>query len=342
MARDKGGFKFASNFEVKIQGLLDPRQGVENKEDLINKETFPYDGDTIYMKEGMLVTVSSTQEVYMLISLQNILADDYSGWKLINQSGDSNSNIQVVETAPSELPSDRIVFIQDEKTISVNGTIYKSVNWSILEEEGEGEGEEGEDSVDVQNGIYIVTAKGKFVDPSTVDPTAIGVALITDNQRILISKADATNGTNSTFYWGKNLYGKDIAGITNIRDQDAAKADFNGKANTEAIIAAYNQYRVEIDDKDMCKVLETYTEGGFTDWYVPALGQLFEIYTNKADINAAFSNIGGTALHQSNTYWSSSERDTLNAWYMYCNNSSVGYYSKDYGSYRVRFIRDIA
>lgn len=86
MARDKGGFKFASNFEVKIQGLLDPRQGVENKEDLINKETFPYDGDAIYMKEGMLVTVSSTQEVYMLISLQNILAEDYSGWKLINST----------------------------------------------------------------------------------------------------------------------------------------------------------------------------------------------------------------------------------------------------------------
>lgn len=336
MARDKGGFKFASNFEVKIQGLLDPRQGVENKEDLINKETFPYDGDTIYMKEGMLVTVSSTQEVYMLVSLQNILADDYSGWKLINQSGDSNSNIQVVETAPSELPSDRIVFIQDEKTISVNGTIYKSVNWSILEEEGE----EGEDSVDVQNGIYIVTAKGKFVDPSTVDPTAIGVALITDNQKIMIAKADATDGTNNTLYWGNNLKGKDVAGITQTTKSSVAKTDFNGKANTDAIIAAYGQHSVDMDSRDMCKVLATYAEGGFTDWYVPSAGQLYEMYTNKTDINTALANIGGTAF-ESDAFQSSSEYDATAAWCVYFRYGDASRSSKN-SLDRVRFIRDIA
>lgn len=87
MARNKGTFKFAANFEVKLQGLLDPRGGVTNKSELINKETFPYDGDTIYMQEGMLVTVSATQEVYMLVSLANILAEDYSGWKRIDAGG---------------------------------------------------------------------------------------------------------------------------------------------------------------------------------------------------------------------------------------------------------------
>lgn len=80
MARNKGAFAFAANYEIKLQELLDPRGGVVNKEELINKETFPYDGETIYMKEGMLVTVSSTREVYMLVSLDNILAPDYSGW----------------------------------------------------------------------------------------------------------------------------------------------------------------------------------------------------------------------------------------------------------------------
>lgn len=84
MARNKGTFAFAANFEVKIQGLLDPRGGVTTKSELINKETFPYDGDTIYMKEGMLVTVQEEQSVYMLVSLANILAEDYSGWKRID------------------------------------------------------------------------------------------------------------------------------------------------------------------------------------------------------------------------------------------------------------------
>lgn len=82
--RNKGTFAFAANFEVKLQGLLDPRGGVTTKSELINKETFPYDGNTIYMKEGMLVTVSDTHEVYMLVSLDKILATDYSGWKRVD------------------------------------------------------------------------------------------------------------------------------------------------------------------------------------------------------------------------------------------------------------------
>ena len=47
MARNKGTFKFASNFEVKTAEALDPRIIVENKEELIDKETWPYDGDTL-------------------------------------------------------------------------------------------------------------------------------------------------------------------------------------------------------------------------------------------------------------------------------------------------------
>lgn len=99
MARNKGTFAFAANFEVKLQGLLDPRGGVTTKSELINKETFPYDGDTIYMKEGMLVTVSETQEVYMLVSLANILAEDYSGWKRIDAG--AAEPVEVVDTLDS-------------------------------------------------------------------------------------------------------------------------------------------------------------------------------------------------------------------------------------------------
>lgn len=95
MARNKGTFAFAANFEVKIQGLLDPRGGVTTKSELINKETFPYDGDTIYMEEGMLVTVQEEQSVYMLVSLANILAADYSGWKRI----DGGATAEEVETS---------------------------------------------------------------------------------------------------------------------------------------------------------------------------------------------------------------------------------------------------
>lgn len=81
MARNKGTFKFAANFEVKLQGALDPRILVDNKSELINKETWPYDGDTIYVYDGLLVAVAADKAIYMLVDKDKILEQDYSGWK---------------------------------------------------------------------------------------------------------------------------------------------------------------------------------------------------------------------------------------------------------------------
>ena len=52
MARNKGTFQFAANFEVKAAEALDPRIVVATKSELINKETWPSDGDTLYLYEG--------------------------------------------------------------------------------------------------------------------------------------------------------------------------------------------------------------------------------------------------------------------------------------------------
>ena len=81
MARNKGTFQFAANFEVKLQGALDPRILVDNKSELINKETWPYDGDTIYVYNGLLVAVAADKAIYMLVDKDKILEVDYSGWK---------------------------------------------------------------------------------------------------------------------------------------------------------------------------------------------------------------------------------------------------------------------
>ena len=81
MARNKGTFQFAANFEVKLQGALDPRILVDNKSELINKETWPYDGDTIYVYNGLLVAAAADKAIYMLVDKDKILEADYSGWK---------------------------------------------------------------------------------------------------------------------------------------------------------------------------------------------------------------------------------------------------------------------
>lgn len=86
MDRHIGDITFPSTLQVKKQEMLDPRMGVDKKSDLIADGTFPSDGSTIYMKEGMLVSVKEEQSIYMLVNLSKIKSADYSGWKLVADS----------------------------------------------------------------------------------------------------------------------------------------------------------------------------------------------------------------------------------------------------------------
>ena len=210
----------------------------------------------------------------------------------------------------------------------------------------------------ISDGVYAVNANGKLIDYTTADSTALGVALVAGEHKFMIAKSDATDGTNTILYWGKNLFQKDVAGITNISSgagyigegkkygtdfttwSTGPVVDFNGAANTAAIIAGYTEHGVSMDARDMCTVLNTFNASdGYNDWYIPACGQLALMYLAKTDINAALAKIGGTAF-ESNGYWSSSEDGAGGAWYVYFDSGGVDRSGKSHGN-RVRFIRDI-
>jgi len=197
----------------------------------------------------------------------------------------------------------------------------------------------------IANGVYAVAADGTPVTKEDADETCIAVALITDNQRIMIEKTQSYDATNIIFYWGTNLYQKNVAGITETTDENVAKADFNGKEHTNAIIAAYTEHSVDMDAQDMCKVLQTFNDGenngGFTDWYIPAAGQLYEIYTNKTNINAALSAMTATQFSSDYNYWSSSEYSSISGWYVLFFNGNVNFSGGKDNDRRVRFVRDI-
>ena len=89
--------KFYDGVEVRALKPFDVRTIQERREDLYDINMWPHDtyidenGEehyTIYMKEGMTVTVTGTKEnpvfeQYMLIDLSKMLNKDYSGWKLL-------------------------------------------------------------------------------------------------------------------------------------------------------------------------------------------------------------------------------------------------------------------
>ena len=83
---------------------------------------------------------------------------------------------------------------------------------------------------------------------------------------------------------------------------------------------------------------------GYSDWYIPACGQLALMYLNRADINAVFTKIGGTTFAESG-YCSSTEFSADEGYYVHWgNNGTVGHdiHSKDLTNKdKVCFIRDI-
>lgn len=127
MARNKGTFQFAANFEVKNAAALDPRVVVATKAELIVKETWPYDGDTIYLYKGILVSVQEENAVYMLVDTDKILSSDYSGW--LKVSTDNIEQIEIVDSLDSDA-SDKALSAKQGKVLmsEITGVKSKLVN----------------------------------------------------------------------------------------------------------------------------------------------------------------------------------------------------------------------
>ena len=191
------------------------------------------------------------------------------------------------------------------------------------------------------NGVYAVAQNGKGVTVDDADESCIAVAFISVNQKVMITKNDATDdGSNYYLYWGYNLYERDVPNLKNLANVTAAKENYKGEDNTAAIIAGYAALGKDMHSRDMCKLLETYNEGGYTDWYVPAAGQLYEFYTNKTAIEEALTAISGNAFFRGNSYWSSSEESADRAWNVNFSDGGVNHSNKNNRN-NVRFVRDI-
>ncbi len=204
-----------------------------------------------------------------------------------------------------------------------------------------------------EDGVYVVKSDGTPVDPINATNSCIGVALSNNatGQKLMIEKYEADNSSYATaasgksstqyFYWGGYGTDQSIANYTFTAD---AKADYNGKANSEVLKtvttggSSYTSYATI--GAVLNQFISTSSENqGYTDWYIPACGQLFLIYENKTDINTALSAIGGTQLIATG-YWSSSEYSSYGGWRVSLDGGYVGGYGKGY-NYRVRLVRDL-
>ena len=146
---------------------------------------------------------------------------------------------------------------------------------------------------------------------------------------------DGTNRLATSLYSSSSLLdwggaGTDIPGITNIGDPSKAKQDFNGKANTAVLIS----YASGAGFPAAKYAYEYKTEGTKAgDWYLPAMGELYELYQNKEAVNNALTTFGYPIIPENPAYWSSSENFTNNAWALYIGSGGVVQYHKSNKSY---------
>jgi hypothetical protein len=80
--KDKGMFKFAGNYEVNSASALDPRVQWDSFEDLIKKDFWPTNGDTIYVYNGLIAAVG--EEVWLLIDKDKFIKCIHNSVGLLN------------------------------------------------------------------------------------------------------------------------------------------------------------------------------------------------------------------------------------------------------------------
>ena len=194
-------------------------------------------------------------------------------------------------------------------------------------------------------------------DWPTTDYKVIGVVVNNDTENEVVkaislagmSLADTVNGTlvnqNTNgvdlMTWGANT---DISGLTNYATTGEAVSDFDGWANTQAIM----EY---VTDKTINPIPSSQTNGVFQaamvcqrfnpdggtagQWYLPAAGEMYNyVGLNKDAVSTALQTYGGLGwTNNNNYYWCSSEREYDKVYFLY--NFSVTTNNKSYST-RVR------
>ncbi len=160
-------------------------------------------------------------------------------------------------------------------------------------------------------GVYICDNKGRLWKREDWDTAsnskASGVAVIfTTYYKFVIAKEEQKG-----IEWGG--YGTLINFCTTTTDLNRAKTDYNGKDNTDSIIAQLGE-----SETYAARYCKEYVFPHGVKGYLPALGELYKAYQNKSEVDACMSLIGGKPLYDSSISnyrkWSSTQCNNNTAW----------------------------
>lgn len=122
MAINKGNIKTSANYDVRMQASLDGRRERPTKTDLITKSSWSFDGNTVYVYEGMPVYVKDEKRTYILNDVNKMFDADYSGWDLVITGNHNSIEVDSVlnEESANPIQNAAVTKALNEKT----GEIY--------------------------------------------------------------------------------------------------------------------------------------------------------------------------------------------------------------------------
>jgi len=145
--------------------------------------------------------------------------------------------------------------------------------------------------------------------------TAIGV-VVKDNELIVAL-------TVSDMVWSGAYTDTSLTNYSSVSD---VITDYNGKSNTEVIVAAYPS---NTSSNNVAVYCNSYSTAGTSagDWYLPAAGELYSyVYSNYNAVKASWDKVETSFMDS--FFWSSSERDSHIAWGVWVDWGEVEYRDK--------------
>ena len=168
---------------------------------------------------------------------------------------------------------------------------------------------------------------------------ADGVVVVEGGKILVVAPTEST----SKLTWSSAAIS---GGGTTITDRVTAMNDWNGKANTAAIIKASKDDAITNTAQYAPGYCNLYSRAnangkGLTagKWWLPSLGEMFMIYANMTKINYALSLITGATQLVEDWHWTSTEPSATNAWGLYLyDGDTTCWFSKARTMCRVRAV----
>ena len=168
------------------------------------------------------------------------------------------------------------------------------------------------------------------------DKTPVGIVAYNNNNKNLIISLE----TSLEMLWSttqKDTEGNtiitqmtDVEDLYNYSAKDLALTDYNGFENTQIIVEAYGENAVGVAAVYCHNYAPIGLERSKGQWYLPALGELYDIvYNNKAIINKTLSILEMNSVN-TDWQWSSSEYASNTTWCVTGSNNNVSYRNKSY------------